>query len=179
MKLVYSLKLEDAVKFNQDHLESIPEMKRKLSIMRNVWAFTPLVAISAIMFVEQATPSKTAIVISLVAFCVSTPIYFLQPVFFRWSTSRQLRKIYSEPQNQALLGEHEMEIVGNELVERSGTTENRFQLKSIEKVLTSGDHTYVYTSGAQAHIVPKVRVTEGDYDAFVRKLRKKTKQGLD
>ncbi|PLX98413.1 MAG: hypothetical protein C0623_12115 [Desulfuromonas sp.] len=176
MKLIYSLKLEDAVKFNQDHIDSIPEMKRKLSIMRLVWAFTPLVAVSAIMFVERATPSKTAIVISFVAFCVSTPIYFLQPAFFRWSTARQLRKVYAEPQNEALLGQQELEIVGNELMLKSEATENRIALKSVEKIISSDDHTYVYTSASNAHIIPKNSVIEGDYDGFIKTLRRKTKK---
>lgn len=173
MKLEYSIKLEDVVAFNRDHIESIPEMRRKLSIMRYVWAFTPLVAISAIMFLEGASPGKTAAVISFVAFCVSTPIYYFQPAFFRWSTARQIRKVYSETENQSLLGQHEMELSGNNLVERSETNETNFSLKSVERVLTVGDYTYVYTSGSQAHIIPKNNVTAGDYDEFVGAISKR------
>lgn len=174
MKLEYSVGIEDVVNFNISHVESTPQVRRKLAIMRFVWAFAPLIALFLIMNVEGASSDRIYTVITLVTICVSAPIYLFQPAFFRWSTARQIRKLYGRNENKALLGDHQMEIVGKQLIDRLGDSEIKLSLNDVNRVLSTDDYTFVYTKNSQVHILPQKGVSSGSYDEFVAAIRKKS-----
>jgi len=173
MKLGYSVKLEDIVIFNRDHIDASPALRRKILIMRMVWAFTPLLTIFLIMNIEGATPDKIMKVVSLVAVFFTAPVFLFQPAFHRWSCARQIRKMYEQGQNQGLLGEHEMQIVGHNLVEKNEINESTAPLASIEKIISADAHTYIYTGPAQAHVIPKNSILSGEYDQFIDEVKRR------
>ena len=174
MKLEYSVGLEDIVAFNNHHMESTPSLRRKLSVMRFVWAFAPLIGILLITSIEGMAPGKAMWVIAAVAIFVSSPIYLLQPMFLRWLNTRQVRKVYSSQQNQALLGAREIKIVSNGLVEKTSSGQVETDAAQINRIETTDDYIFVY-AGSRIHIISKKTLQSGDPDAFLAELHKKTK----
>jgi len=175
MKLEYSVSIEDIIAFNNHHMEATPAIRRKLAVMRFVWAFAPLLAIWLITSVEGMAPGKAMWVIAVVAICVSSPIYLFQPLFLRWLNTRQVRKAYSNDQSQALLGEREIKIAGNALVENTSAGETQTGYDLINRVDADDNYLFVYATNSRVHIVPKKAVRSGDFDAFVAELKKKAK----
>ena len=174
MKLEYSVSLEDIVAFNNHHMESTPTLRRKLSVMRFVWAFAPLIGILLISSIEGMSSGKAMLVIAAVAIFISSPIYLLQPMFLRWLNTRQVRKVYSNPQNQALLGPREIKIVSNGLVEKTTSGQVETDASQVDRIETTKDYIFIY-AGSRIHIVSKKTVQSGDPEAFLSELRKKAK----
>lgn len=172
MKLEYKVSLEDIITFNRNHLAASPTMQRNLLIVRLVWALTPLVAVSAIMYFENATPEKMMSVISAIALLFTAPVFLFYPVYHRWCCARQIRKIYSEGENRGLLGDHEMRIEGDSFFEKTEGSESKVSLASIEKVITADEHAYIYVGAAQAHVIPRNGVVAGDFDQFIEAIKK-------
>jgi hypothetical protein len=69
-----------------------------------------------------------------------------------------------------VLGPHELELVGQELVERTPISESRTRLQAFERVVTEGGYTFVYLSAVTAHVIPHAAVRDGDPEAFVHAL---------
>jgi len=175
MKLEYSVNLEDIITFNQNHIDASPQMRRKMTVAKYIWSFTPLIAIMAITHFEGTSPDKAIKLISFVTLCISAPIFLFQPAFFRWLSARQIRKLYGSGQSYGVLGSHSIEIVGKDLVTKSETDENRFALVSINRIVKNDDYTYIYTSASLAHVIPRNGVVSGDYEQFVAKVEKLAK----
>lgn len=175
MKLEYSVSLEDIIAFNNHHMEATPSIRRKLSVMRFVWAFAPLIAIFAITSFEGMAPDKAMWTIAAVAVFVSSPIYLFQPFFLRWLNTRQVRKAYGSEKSRALLGAREIKIAGNGLVETTSAGEIQTGYDLINRIDAGDDYLFVYATNSRVHIVPKKSVASGDFDDFVTELKKKAK----
>jgi len=176
MKLEYSISLEDVIAFNNHHMESTPSIRRKLSVMRFVWAFAPLLAIWLISTVEGMDPGKAMWVIAAVAICVSSPIYILQPFFLRWLSKRQVAKSYSSEKARALLGEREIKIAGNALVEKTSEGEIQTGYDLINRIDVNDSYLFVYATNSRVHIIPKGSVRSGNFDEFQAELKKKARK---
>ena len=175
MKLEYSVQLEDIIAFNNHHMEATPSIRRKLAVMRFVWAFAPLAAIWAITFFEGMDPSKAMWVITFVGVCISSPIFLFQPFYLRWMNNRQVRKAYEDEKNRSLLGDREIKVTSNGLAEKTASGENQSEYAQINRIDSDDNYTFIYAAKSKVHIIPKKSVKEGDYDAFVSELKKKTK----
>jgi MFS family permease len=77
------------------------------------------------------------------------------------------RKIFKEGKNKDFLGIHELEINDYGIVSKSEYSEGKIAWAGIERIASTPDYTFIFTSANKAIPLPKARVIEGDYDAFV------------
>jgi hypothetical protein len=173
MKLEYSVALEDVIAFNNHHMEATPSIRRKLSVMRFVWSFAPLLAIYLITSFEGMEPGKAMWIIGAVAVGISAPIFLFQPFYLRWCNNRQVRKVYSNEKNQAMLGVREIKVASNCLIETTPAGENQSEYALINRVDADENYTFIYAANSKVHIIPSASVTSGDYAEFVSELKKK------
>ncbi|NIS84613.1 MAG: YcxB family protein, partial [Nitrospinaceae bacterium] len=53
--------------------------------------------------------------------------------------------------------------------EESEVGESRINWNGVTKIISAGDYTYIYIGAANAHVIPKYSIREGDYHTFVDK----------
>lgn len=83
------------------------------------------------------------------------------------------RKILSEGSNKGAVGEHELELAENGLIEKSEYGEARFSWDIVERLGFTPDYTFIYTGSSSGIIIPKAGVIEGDYEELGGTLKRK------
>ena len=163
MRLRYENTLDDAIAFQQYHYTHSPTARRSIAGLR--WG-----GVALIMFMCFAA-GKDKLLLHLVEMCILSGIYILiLPVLVRRSIKRQSRRMYSEGSNKGMLGEHELEITEDGIIERSPYNETRTAWGAVERIESTPDHTFIYAGSMMAHVIPHSRINEGDYKAFLAQL---------
>ena len=90
--------------------------------------------------------------------------------------SRITRKLFREGQNKNFLGVHELEINDYGILTKSEYSEGKIAWAMIERVGSAPDYTFIFTGAHRAIPLPKARVLEGDYNAFVAELMSRVAQ---
>jgi hypothetical protein len=160
VRLRYENTIEDLVAFNRYHFEHSPSVRRiKLGLMFALPAVI-LAAVAAVAIVVD----EWMFLAAGVPFAVLAAV--LVPGTYRREVDRQVRRLYGEGANKGVVGEHELELVGDELVERTPFGEMRTRLRAVERVVSDAGYTLIYLSAVMAHVIPHDAVSEGDPEAF-------------
>lgn len=168
MKIRYENSLEDLVAFNRYHCDHSPTLRQMKWLL--IWAFPLCILLVAV----PLTLLAGALEMSAAAAAIAALYALVMPGVFRRSVDWQTRKLYSEGANKGVLGEHELELTGDDLIERTPYGEQRMQLQAIERVATAGGYTFIYLSAIMAFVVPQDAVLDGDYEAFVERIKQRT-----
>jgi hypothetical protein len=83
---------------------------------------------------------------------------------------RVTRKLFREGKNKGFLGVHELEISDYGILSKSEYGEGKIAWAVIERIVSTPDYTFIFTGASKAVPLPKNRILEGDYDAFVVEL---------
>jgi len=84
---------------------------------------------------------------------------------------KQVTKTYENWKNKTTVGSRSLAVGDERLTEENEFGRTEIAWPAIERIEQDDDHTFIYLSAAQAHIIPKSRITDGDYDAFVTAAR--------
>ena len=98
------------------------------------------------------------------------------PYVADWSIGLYVRRIFASGGHPGILGEHELELTTEGLVERTSVGESRVAWRGIERIAIDGRHTFVYLGGPTAHVVPQ-HIDAGDYGSFVAELMQRWEAG--
>ena len=110
----------------------------------------------------------------VVALVIAIAYFLAYPYFQRRVAARHIKNIYPESAaNRGVLGEHELEILPDGLLEKTAVGEQKIFWTGIEKIQTEGEYTFVYIGAYLAHVVPKAKVSDGDYGTFFLTLRQR------
>jgi YcxB-like protein len=108
-------------------------------------------------------------------------ILVLGPVWVAWWPSRarrlarkQAAALYPKGPNQMFDGPHVLRIDDGGLVSIAPGAQSRTPFTSIQCVVDTEDHLFVYVGAIQAFVVPRRRVARGDVRAFAEQLRRLT-----
>ena len=101
---------------------------------------------------------------------------FIRKAGGRKSIEKHTGKLYSKRQKQLIPGERELEIEGDFLVERSQHVETKVGFEVVEKIGLSPDYAFIYIGPLRAFIIPKSKVTEGDYEGFVVEAKRRIEE---
>ncbi|MGD0572998.1 MAG: YcxB family protein [Sedimentisphaerales bacterium] len=91
-------------------------------------------------------------------------------------TGRVARKLFREGKNKGFLGVHELEINDYGILTKSEYGEGKIAWAVIEHIVSTPDYTFLFTGANKAIPLPKSRILEGDYDAFVAELTSRFEQ---
>jgi hypothetical protein len=167
MRIRYENSIEDLVAFNRYHCNHSPTVRRARLLAMCFWMAVALGAGAAVALIAKEPVVGAAGVIGAVVGLLLTP------GAFRRQTDRAVRRLLKEGANKAVLGSHELELVGDELVERTPFGETRMRIEAVERVVSDGGYTFIYVSAVGAHVIPHSAVSEGDPAAFVKTLRQR------
>ena len=85
-------------------------------------------------------------------------------------TERVTKKLFREGKNKGFLGVHELEINNYGILTKGEYGEGKIAWAVIERIVSTPDYTFIFTGASKAVPLPKTRILEGDYDAFVVEL---------
>lgn len=172
MRIRYDVTLDDVVALNHHHIRHSPFVRRRMTFLRWLLPGVLLAYFLAVATVRSPTPAM-AVWMPAGWVAVSVVWMLVFPRLMRWKSARQVRQLYAEGKNQGMVGPHELELTGDELIHRSSVSESRLRCSAIERVDTDGGYTFLYVSATSAHIIPHAAVTEGDPEAFADAVRQK------
>lgn len=167
MRLRYGVSQEDFVFFQLYHAEHSPSMRRTWSIAR--WG-VPIVSLAMTLPVVKAD----AAVAPLVGWAIfSAGFVLFAPRFNAAILARHARRMLREGANRGILGEHELELTPDRLVERTPYGEHAVQHRAIERIAEADGYTIIYVGSLAGHIIPHSSVTEGHVGSFIAELRRR------
>jgi hypothetical protein len=171
MKLKYTLDLPDMIAFHQFwmlHSDAMRLRRRKVML----YSACAYLAFGVMM----ALAMKSVI-----------PLFFwllLTAGYLSWYSRssrrapvRQLQKIYGPGGPlEKLLGEYEIEPLQDGIRVRAPREEYKTPYSQIQRIVETQKYAFLYNSPDSAIILPKARVTEGDFPATLQELRKRWEQ---
>lgn len=162
MKLVYTLEMPDLVALNQyflDHSDFLKSRRRKgIAIVCGIYGI--LGALHSL-----ARKSFVPIIIwSLLALLYS----FWYSRASRRASPKSVQKLYGADKNKGILCEHEIEINQDGIVERTQFGDHNTTFAGIERIIQTDTHGFIFIGTMNAHVIPKARITYGEYDTFMR-----------
>jgi hypothetical protein len=174
MKATYELMRDDLAAFIEFHQRTSPAARRQ-KIGCLIVAFCALMILPAAILLTTDKPVlETA---SDIWPLLLGPILFgiFSIPYIRWRTRQMSNRLLSEGQNREFHGECELEASDDVLTETrpSGSTTRNWT--SVERIVTTPSHLFVYTSGIEAYVVPRRAFsTDSEFNAFVDAVRERS-----
>ncbi len=177
MKIRFEITIEDMVAFNRFHHANSPTTRRQR------WMYTLLLPLllgligvigAVTTFEDGRDPTGYLIFWTLmgILWLAGSVAWFF---FSRWHWARILdqnvRKLYAEGTNRALLGWREMELVDGRLFLKTELIHSSMDLRAIEKIIGTDEYTFVYIASLSAYLIPMNLYPEEEYREFVAELR--------
>jgi hypothetical protein len=172
MNIIFGINAEELFLFNQYLFDHSKPIQKAFTKNRSLIAFSPIPAAMLIGYANELPINHLLMLIAIVALTVSLPAYYVYPMFVRKNLRRRIVKMYGDGQNRGIIGEHELQIDADGLVEKTPLGEVRQGWDSIKKVVSHNNRTYIFISDTNAYILPKNATVQGDYDAFVAELQR-------
>jgi hypothetical protein len=166
VRIRYETTIDDLVAFNRFHCAHSPTVRRVRLLQMG---FVAAVVIALAYAAAVVTGDYLILALGPVGAVVGVLLF---PGAFRRHQDRQARKLYGEGANKGMLGPHELELSGGDLIERTPFGESRALLEVVERVTSDRGYTFIYVSAVMAHVIPHDAVIEGDPEAFVEAVRR-------
>jgi hypothetical protein len=172
MKIRYNLTMDDVIIFNEYFYEKSETIRKTIRKYRWKLAASPLIGVFALIYFKNIPFTPAIIISAIIVVILSIPIYFLYPNYFKKRGLKYTKNLYKEGANKAILGERELLIQNEGIIEKTQYSEIPQKWESVEKIASYKNQTFIFIGAAQAYIIPQHSILEGDYDAFVADLNK-------
>lgn len=166
MILTYENTLDDMIAFTRYHQFHSPSFKRsKISGIFLIWALL----IGSSLVLDQGPFGREALVVATVLYVLGCLL------FFRTISGKllalQVRRMYNEGKNKAVLCRHELEATESGMIERTEVSEAFINWSGIERIEEDDEFAFIYVASVMAHVVPKHRVIKGDSVEFIAHIK--------
>lgn len=165
MKIEYTVTLDDMVALYRQAAKDSPAIQRNRRI--NLWSGV-VILLGLSLFEEYRHHRPYYWVVGAL---VAGAYYFFMKRFADSVGERNLRGIYAEGTHQGVIGKHALEISGDMLNDTTIVGCQSVQISSIDRVVETPSHYFIFLSAINAHAVPKAGVL-GDAAGFMEQLRK-------
>lgn len=162
MRISFSLSVEDYVAFSVYHIRNSPSCQRA----RVLWGVVvPLVLFGFFGVINFRDGGWSSL-----PFAAIPGAFLVLWVYGGESgrTRKNARKLFAEGENRSLNGLQRLEATEGGLIDANELSESRFNWRMIERIADTPDYYFIYVGAAKGVIVPKQKVTEGDFEAFRR-----------
>lgn len=165
MEIRYRNTLEDAVAFNRYHCAHSDEIRRQRNRAAIHLPIVLGVLLAALAVVTQHME---------VAFCgavfIALYVFFIRRAF-RTGLRKTVEKMYQEQDASGFICEHVLEIDEDGILEKTDVSERRDKWIKASGIAEDDGYAFIYVGVAQAHVVPRERIIDGDFDRFVETAR--------
>lgn len=164
-EIEYAVREQDLFAFNEHLLqESKPMQKAR---RRHQVTIPGLLSIAVLVLWFYYQESTTAIILMVLAVAWAS----LAPHYFRWSTRRQLRRLYTEEEKVSVMGSYTLRIEPSHLVEISPNgNASQVAWSDLLRVELTAKYAFIFLSLNTALVVPRDTIAKGDLHEFVREV---------
>ena len=175
MQIDYERTVDDLIQFNLFHTDHSPTIQRQLLWWRGLTALLVILLPLGPSYLMTQEPSPIAYIIGILGGVVA---FFVFPPISRTSNINQWKKIIAEGNNKAILGRHILTLSEAGIHAKSPGSESDLEWSTIQKVLQSKSHIFLYISAVNALVIPKKAFpTEQSQQSFLDFVLSKTKTG--
>lgn len=161
----FKVEMDDIIAFNQHFVLSSPvcraNRKRTVTICASIFASVALL---------QAFSLKSFVPLVLWTVITTLFCFWIYRLTGKVSAKR-IRRLYSADKDKLVLCEHEMDNLPDGFVDKTPLCEQKAKFPAIVQIDETPSHIFIFTGSMQAHIIPKGKVSEGDFGKFVALLR--------
>ncbi len=167
MQINYELTKQDYIDFNLYHISYSKTSRQALFIQRYI---TSLIFLLAPFVVARFT--EIPLEYWLVTFAITYLLWvFFYPKYFKRVVGKRVSKMVDEGKNVDLLGYRTVTIDAEGLHSKSDVSESTIKWSSVENVVETKEHIFIYVSAISAHIVPfRIFETDKDKEEFLKVL---------
>ena len=166
MRIRYETTVEDMAVFHDFYQKNAPELKR---FRRKIpWMVTLLVMGLLVMGIVSGEwlPLLLPMTFGLTIYILFLSL--LTKFLTKFTMKNAIKKQYQGEKARGILGEHELEIVADGLIERTEYTETKTAWALLDRVETTNGYTFLFTGPHKAYVVPHHAVIEGSLPAFLK-----------
>jgi len=98
---------------------------------------------------------------------MSSIFTLVYPRRLRDSLRKTAIKSATKPENSGFLGQKTIEINGEGIVSISEASTALYKWNTVHEIVTTPDHAFLRLGSIQALVIPRTKIEEGDYEAFV------------
>lgn len=151
MKVNYNLTEQDYINFNLYHLKNSKMGKKSLNMQR----FLSPVIFMIVAYVFS-TLGGMPLLSTYIVFIITSILWVaFYPKYFYGLITRNVKKMIKEGKNDGLLGDHQLIITDEGIVDTSSNKETKVDWPGIESFKEDNDNFYLYNSSVSAFILPK------------------------
>lgn len=161
MLVKYDIAITDVVAFSR-HVMNSPTSKKN----KRRWIIVVIFLITGSLFIPLPEEIPRSMVVELT---VAWSALFLLALFVAGpaASDRYVRGVYKTGANRGTIGEHEIEIDEDGLVERTEVSETRQSWRGVERIDETETHAFFFVSPLMAYIIPKQSIITGDPVTFI------------
>ncbi len=165
MRIQYEVTKQDYIAFNINFVDTSKVMRRSIFIRR---FFYPVFFLAAASLLESVFNVPIAFLLVVVA--VMSAVWVLYYVkWFKRSVVKKVEKMLDSGKITGLIGSHELELGEGHLTDTTRESYTRYE--SVEKIIATETHIFVYVSQVMAYIIPKHTFkTQEEIELFIEKL---------
>jgi hypothetical protein len=174
MKVAFELTRDDLATFIDYHQRSSPVARKQKSGCLLVAIAAMLILPAGILLTTEKPILESAMDIWPL---LLGPLLFaiIAVPYLRWRARTMSNRLLSEGQNKEFYGRCELELGADALTETrpSGSTIRNWT--SVERIVVTPSHLFIYTSGIEAYVVPRSAFsTESEFKAFADSIAERT-----
>ncbi|CAG9610398.1 YcxB family protein [Pseudoneobacillus rhizosphaerae] len=151
MDLKYNLTEEDYINFNLFHMKSSPTIMKSV---RNQRIFTPVfyLLFSVVFSMMMDIP----FLVSFTPFFILSILWVLfYPKYLFGRAIRHTKKLIKEGRNENILGQHQMVLNDEGIVDKTTKGETKVAWSGINELKENDQYFYLYNSALSGYILPK------------------------
>ena len=170
MNIEYEINVDDWLALNRHLIKSSPLMIRAVRKGQAWWAMGPVVGGALLAAYKRVPLEKSGVILAAIFLILSVPMFFLYPIYFKFHSQRFIRKFYKSEKNKGAVGKHFFSVSDDALTDKTDYNNNTISWKSVDRIESTEDHTFIFTDELTAYIIPRHSILNGKYDEFVNKL---------
>lgn len=162
MKISYSNTMDDALEFNKHHYRYSDTVKKQKV---NLMVKAPIFILLVILFIYQLTGEIKVLIYGTI-FC-GLLIYFTHRQFTT-GILKTAKKMLEEGGMSGFVCDHELEINEEWIFEKTQYNETKTFWNQETNIAENENFAFIYIQSAQAHVIPKERILNGNYEEFIK-----------
>ena len=167
MKIDYELTSDDLAAFVQSHRRTSPAARRQeIGCLALAFCALMILPVGALLTTDKPV-LETAFGIWPLLLGPILFVIFAIP-YVPWRMRQMPNRLLSEGQNKDYYGKCELEAGDDAITETRPSGSTICNWTSVERIVTTPSHLFVYTSGIEAYVVPRRAFsTDSEFNTFV------------
>lgn len=158
MEINYKLTEEDYIHFNLYHIKNSETGKKALALQRFI---TPLFFI-IISYIYSLISDMAFLPLFITFFVMSILWVIFYPKYFYSLIARNAKKMIKEGKNDGLIGNHQLKLAEEGLVDTSLNKETKVTWLGITSFQEDDGYFFLYNSSVSSYILPKREIDDVD-----------------